>query len=324
MKKYIALMIFVVMLCIPLSVFAGCSSSDDGKLKVVVTIFPEYDWVMNVLGERASEVKPTLLLDNNIDLHSYAPTPDDKIKISQADLFVYVGGESDKWVVSALEEKRNASRKIIDLMETLGDAAKEEELVEGMQEEEEEGEEEEAAYDEHVWLSLRNAEIFVNKIAEVLSEIDPEYKALYTANAARYIASLQALDLRYQEMRAAASDDFILVADRFPFRYLVDDYDIKYAAAFKGCAADSEVTFETQRKLIDIANEKNVRAIIVLESTEPKHRTARTIRDGTIRKDQEILVLDSLQSASQKEYKTGRTYLSVMEENLEVLRKALG
>ena len=324
MKKGIALMILIVMLCIPLCAFAGCGVTDDGGLKIVVTIFPEYDWVMNVLGERASEVKPTLLLDNNIDLHSYAPTPDDKIKISQADLFVYVGGESDKWVVSALEEKRNASRKIIDLMETLGDAAKEEELVEGMQEEEEEGEEEEAAYDEHVWLSLRNAKIFVQKIAEVLSEIDPEYKDLYAANAARYVASLEALDGRYREMRAAASDDFILVADRFPFRYLVDDYDIKYAAAFKGCAADSEVTFETQRKLIDIANEKNVRAIIVLESTEPKHRTARTIRDGTIRKDQEILVLDSLQSASQKEYKTGRTYLSMMEENLEVLRKALG
>ncbi|MBP5404574.1 MAG: zinc ABC transporter substrate-binding protein [Clostridia bacterium] len=323
MKKGIALLILIVMLCIPLCVFAGCGVTDDGGLKIVVTIFPEYDWVMNVLGERADEVKPTLLLDNNIDLHSYAPTPDDKIKISQADLFVYVGGESDKWVVSALEEKRNASRKIIDLMETLGDAAKEEELVEGMQEEEE-GEEEEGAYDEHVWLSLRNAEIFVDKIAEVLSEIDPEYKALYTANAARYIASLQALDLRYQEMRAAASDDFILVADRFPFRYLVDDYDIKYAAAFKGCAADSEITFETQRKLIDIANEKDVRAILVLESTEPEHRTARTIRDGTTRKDQDILVLDSLQSASEKEYKAGRTYLSVMEENLEVLRKALG
>ena len=324
MKKYIVLMIIIVMLCIPLSVFAGCSSLNDGKLKVVVTVFPEYDWVMNVLGERASEVKPTLLLDSNIDLHSYAPTPDDKVRISQADLFVYVGGESDKWVAAALEEKRNEGRRTISLLETLGDAAKEEELAEGMQEEDEEGEEEETEYDEHVWLSLRNAKIFVEKIAETLSEIDPEYKALYAENAARYIASLEALDERYKEMRTAASDDFILVADRFPFRYLVDDYDIKYAAAFKGCAADSEVTVETQRKLIDIANEKNVRAIIVLESTEPKYRTARTIRDGTSRKDQDILVLDSLQSASEKQYKAGRTYLSVMEENLEVLRKALG
>ena len=287
---------------------------------MVVTLFPEYDWVMNVLGERAEEVNVSLLLDSNIDLHSYVATTDDKAQISSADLFIYVGGESDeKWVPNALKKARNKSRKTICLMDVLGDAAKEEELAEGMGAEDDE--EEEAEYDEHVWLSLRNAKLFVRKISDTLSEVDPEYKEVYAANAAKYIASLTTLDGRYQEMRAAASRDFILMADRFPFRYLVDDYDIKYAAAFKGCAAESEVTFEKRVELINIVDREDIHVILILETTDEK--SAKAIRAGSKKKDQEIERLDSLQSAGEDEYKEGRTYLSVMEKNLEVLRKAL-
>jgi len=324
MKKFILLLVIIAIFCTPLCAFAGCDVADDGKLSVVVTVFSEYDWVMNVLGERAQDVNVKLLLDSNIDLHSYNLTTDDKISILESDVFIYVGGESDeRWVSGVLRDVKDDSVKTLCLLDVLGDAAKEEEIVEGMQvdEEEEEGEEEEAEYDEHVWLSVRNAVLFVNKIAEALSEADPDYKEVYAANAARYVASLQALDGRYQEMRAAATRDFILVADRFPFRYLVDDYDIKYAAAFLGCAADSEVTPETRRNLIDIVNAKDIRVLLILESSNGND--ARAIKDGSTRKDQEICVLDSLQSASAKEYKEGRTYLAVMEENLEVLRAAL-
>ena len=342
MKKIIVLLVIIIMLCMPLCAFAGCGVEDDGRLKIVVTVFSEYDWVMNVLGERADEVKVTQLLNNNIDLHSYSMTAKDKVTILQSDIFIYVGGESDeKWVQGVLEDVRNDSFKALCLLDILGDAAKEEEIGDGMQQEEDAEEEEgEPEYDEHVWLSLRNAALFVNKIAETISEADPEYTDVYTANAAAYVASLQALDGRYQEMRSDATRDYILVADRFPFRYLVDDYDIGYAAAFLGCAADSEVTMETRRNLIDIVNAKDIRVLLILESSNKNKNGAQdagdvlarregysddslAIRDGTNRKDQKIYVLDSLQSASTKEYKEGRTYLAVMEENLEVLRKAL-
>jgi len=325
-KKIILLLVIISLCCAPVCAFAGCDFTDDGKLSVVVTVFSEYDWVMNVLGDRADDVNVTMLLDSNIDLHSYNMTAKDKVTILQSDVFIYVGGESEeRWVPGVLREVTNDKMKTLCLLDILGDDAKEEEIVEGMQAEEEEKEEEEGEpeYDEHVWLSLRNAELFVRKIADALSEVDPDYSATYAANAASYIASLQALDSEYQAMRDAASRDFILVADRFPFRYLVEDYDIGYAAAFLGCAADSEVTPETRKKLIDIVNERDIRVILILESSERKPDDARAIKDGSNRKDQQILVLDSLQSANVKEYKEGRTYLAVMESNLEVLRKAL-
>ncbi|MBQ9370130.1 MAG: zinc ABC transporter substrate-binding protein [Clostridia bacterium] len=324
MKKFIVLLVIIAMLAAPVCAFAGCDASDDGKLSVVVTVFSEYDWVMNVLGERANDVNVTMLLDSNIDLHSYNMTTEDKVRILESDVFIYVGGESDeRWVPGVLKDVRNDSFKSLCLLDILGDAAKEEEIVDGMQVEEEEEEEEEGEpeYDEHVWLSLRNAELFVRKIADTLAEVDPDHKDTYDANATAYIASLQALDGRYLAMRSASARDFILVADRFPFRYLAEDYEIGYAAAFLGCAADSEVTPETRKNLIDIANDRDIRVLLILESSNGND--ARAIKDGTNRKDQEILVLDSLQSANAKEYKEGRTYLAVMEENLEVLRKAL-
>ena len=336
MKKFIVILMLIALLCIPLAAFSGCGIQDDGRLKVVVTIFPEYDWVMNVLGDRADEVDVTLLLDSGADLHSYQPTGSDPLKIAKADLFMYVGGESDNWVPKMLQNAVNESRRTISLLDVLGNAAKEEEAVNDLAEDEEHEHEdedhnyeheeedhvhEEAEYDEHVWLSLRNAKLFVNRIAEELAAIDPEYADTYRANAATYTASLGALDERYKTMVAASSRDTILVADRFPFRYLVDDYDIKYFAAYVGCSAIAELNWKVVENLRDHVDELDIRVLLVTESSDKL--IAQTVKTESAKKDQEILVLDSLQAASQKEYKAGRTYLSLMESNLQALQKAL-
>ena len=333
MKKKFTIFFAILMLIALVVPFTltGCGAKDDGKLKVVVTIFPEYDWVLNVLGDRAEDVSVKLLLDSGADLHSYQPAVADIVAVAEADLFIYVGGESDDWVADALKNKKNKNMRTMNLLELLGDNAYEEEIVEGMEhdhaeegEEHEHGhdhEEEEAEYDEHVWLSLRNAVFYVNKIAEELASLDPDYAETYKANAAAYVASLTALDARYTEMVAAASRDTVLFGDRFPFRYLVEDYDINYYAAFVGCSAETNASFETIAFLAGKVNELDLKVILKLESSTDD--IAKGIKDASNKKDQRILVLDSLQSSTKKEYAAGRTYLSIMESNLSVLQTAL-
>ena len=320
-KKFTILFVLLMVAVLTVTAFAftGCNGKDDGKLKVVVTIFPEYDWVLNVLGDRAEDVSVKLLLDSGADLHSYQPSVADIVAVAEADLFIYVGGESDDWVADALKNKKNKNMRTMNLLELLGDNAYEEEIVEGMDHDHDH--EEEAEYDEHVWLSLKNAAFYVNKIAEELSLVDPDYAETYKANAAAYVASLTALDARYTEMVAAASRDTVLFGDRFPFRYLVEDYDINYYAAFVGCSAETNASFETIAFLAGKVNELDLKVILKLESSTDD--IARGIKDASNKKDQRILVLDSLQSSTKKEYAAGRTYLAVMESNLSVLQTAL-
>ena len=320
-KKFTILFVLLMVAVLTVTAFAftGCNGKDDGKLKVVVTIFPAYDWVLNVLGDRAEDVSVKLLLDSGADLHSYQPSVADIVAVAEADLFIYVGGESDDWVADALKNKKNKNMRTMNLLELLGDNAYEEEIVEGMDHDHDH--EEEAEYDEHVWLSLKNAAFYVNKIAEELSLVDPDYAETYKANAAAYVASLTALDARYTEMVAAASRDTVLFGDRFPFRYLVEDYDINYYAAFVGCSAETNASFETIAFLAGKVNELDLKVILKLESSTDD--IARGIKDASNKKDQRILVLDSLQSSTKKEYAAGRTYLAVMESNLSVLQTAL-
>ena len=475
------------------------------KLKVVTTIFPEYDWAKAVLGDKAENAELTLLLKNGVDLHSFQPSAEDIAKISEADLFIYVGGESDGWVDDALKEAKNKNMKVINLMETLGDKAKEEEMKEGMQESEDEhdhdhgkevstfedsevkdrtladwkgdwqsayplaksgaldaafkekaektgkmtaeeykayytkgyetdiakinidgdtisftdesgktvkspykyvgtyiqnwstgtkaamyrfeaedknsgapiyvefndhmiapataehfhirfsnesfdaikdpenswptfypaaltGEEvadelaghdhhEETEYDEHVWLSLKNAELYVNKIAEDLSALDTANAESYKKNAEAYNKQLSALDTQYADVVKNATNKYLLFGDRFPFRYLVDDYGLDYSAAFVGCSADTEASFETVRFLADKVDEKKLGSILVIENSDQK--IANTIQQNTKEKNQKILVLDSMQSVTEKNMADGETYLGVMKKNLEVLKQAL-
>ncbi len=297
--------------------------SDEETLEIVTTIFPEYDWVREVLGDNLDQAEVTMLLDDGVDLHSYQPTAEDILKISDCDLFIYVGGESDEWVEGALKEAVNKDMKVINLLEVLGDTVKEEEVVEGM-EAEEEGEEEgeeEPEYDEHVWLSIKNAAIFSQVIADTLAEIDPENADTYQNNAAAYGEKLSALDNEYQAAVDAATQKTLLFGDRFPFRYLVDDYGLSYYAAFVGCSTETEASFETITFLAGKVDELALNAVLTIEKSDQK--IAKTIIENTENKNGQILTLDSMQSTTLEDALGGTTYLSVMENNLTVLREAL-
>lgn len=324
MKKVLSA---VVAAFLALGSLTACSSSGakgNDKLKIVTTIFPEYDWVMNVLGDKASGADVTMLLDNGVDLHSFQPTAADIMKISSCDLFIYVGGESDEWVEDALKEAVNKDMIVINLMDELGSAVKEEEIVEGMQEEDEhdyDHEEGEVEYDEHVWLSLKNAQVLVKSISDALQKIDASNAGSYKKNADAYIESLKALDADYKAAVDAAGTKTILFGDRFPFRYMVDDYGLTYYAAFVGCSAETEASFETITFLAKKVDELSLPAIFTIEGKDK--RIAETIAQNTASKDQKILTLDSMQSVSSGDIKNGTTYMSIMESNLSVLKEAL-
>ena len=326
MKKIFTYLLVAVMLT---GVLGGCSSSNgaaagNDKLSIVVTIFPEYDWVMNVLGNNPAGAEVTLLLDNGVDLHSYQPTVDDIMKIANCDLFIYVGGESDGWVDDALSEAVNKDMVVINLLEELGDTVKEEEIVEGMQgEEEEEDEEEEEGpeYDEHVWLSLKNAVRITESISHALQTIDPDNAVVYAENSAEYMRKLFSLDDEYAEAVKNASGNTLLFGDRFPFRYMTDDYDLHYYAAFVGCSAESEASFETITFLSGKVDELGLKCVLTIEGKD--HSIAETIVQNTESKDQKVLTLDSMQSVTSNDIAAGVTYLSVMNSNLEVLKEAL-
>ncbi len=290
------------------------------KLQIVTTIFPIYDWVQNILGENAPHAEVTMLLDNGVDLHSYQPTVEDIMKISTCDLFVYVGGESDAWVSDALEEAVNPDMVVVNLLELLGDSVKEEELKEGMQEDKHEHEED-AEYDEHVWLSLRNAEVLCEKIEQALEEIDPDCADIYQKNLESYNGKLQALDAEYEAVVSKASVKTLLFGDRFPFRYLVDDYGLDYFAAFVGCSAETEASFETITFLAGKVDELSLHTVLTIEGGDG--RIAETIVQTSKAKDAKVLSLNSMQSVTAKDVQAGSTYLSMMEENLKVLEEAL-
>ena len=324
MKKIICiLLISLLVLSLSLSALSGCSTHDDGKLKVVVTIFPVYDWVMQALGDRTEEVSVTLLLDSSVDMHSYQPSAMDLVSVAQADLFIYVGGESDEWVDDALKNAKNKDMRTINLLSLLGDRAQIEEVKEGMEHEHEASaeEEEDAEYDEHVWLSLKNASFYVDLIAKELGTIDKDHAELYKTNAEAYEKKLGDLDDSYAAVVEESPRDTILFGDRFPFRYLVEDYGIDYYAAFVGCSAETNASFETMNFLINKVNELSVKVILKIENSSSA--IAEAVKNGSDAKNQDIKVLDSLQSATKKEYAQGRTYLAVMTSNLEVLRSAL-
>lgn len=324
MKKLCAALLAALLM----GTMSGCGGSteraDSGKLRIVTTIFPEYDWVCQILGEEIANVEVTMLLDNGVDLHSYQPAADDIIKISSCDLFIHVGGESSQWVEDALAEAVNKDMVVIDQMALLADSVVEEEYVEGMEHEHDEScdhSHEGAGYDEHVWLSLRNAGIVCGAIAEQLAVLDPDNAAVYAANAADYEARLEALDAEYAAAVEGAAFDTLLFADRFPFRYLVEDYGISYYAAFAGCSAETEASFDTIVFLSEKLEKLGLDSVLIIDNADSS--IAKTIIGNTSAGTQTVRSLDSMQSTTLKDAAAGVTYLSIMESNLEVLKAAL-
>ncbi|HOC34509.1 MAG TPA: metal ABC transporter substrate-binding protein [Ruminococcus flavefaciens] len=307
--------------------FTGCSqgrlSSAPEKIDVICTTFSEYDWTRQIVGD-SKNVEITYLLGTGVDLHNYQPSAEDIMKISDCDMFVYVGGESDKWVDDALSEARNKDMQVVKLLDSIGDFAKEEEIKEGMEaeeEEEEEGEEEGPEYDEHVWLSLRNAEICCDDICNALCKLDSSGAEGYKANLAAYNAELDALDSEYTDMANNAKVKTIVFGDRFPFRYLVDDYGIDYYAAFVGCSAETEASFETIVGLANKIDELGIDTVFTIENSDSS--IAQAVIDNSQNKDRSIETLNSIQSVTADTVSSGVTYISIMRQNLETLRKVL-
>ena len=313
MKKVIALVLTASLLTLSVS---GCSVEKRvkaDKLNVVTTIYPEYDWVKEIAGESADI---TLLLDNGVDMHSYQPSVDDIMTISSCDVFIYVGGESDVWVGDALKEAVNKEMKTVNLMAVLGDKALTEEALPGIND----GGDEEDVFDEHVWLSVKNADVFCKVICETLSEADPVKADLYKQNADNYRARLAALDREYEKELSGAKYDTLVFGDRFPFRYLTEDYGLSYYAAFDGCSAETEASFKTVAFLAEKLDELQLPAIITIDNGDAK--LANTIIDNTRTRNRKVISLDSMQSTGLAESEDV-SYISIMQDNLGALKTAL-
>ena len=312
MKRIISLALAAAL---ALGLLAGCGApAEKARLTVVTTSFPIYDWTRNVVGD-VPGAEVVWLMDSGVDPHSFQPSAEDLMRLSDCDLFVYVGGESDQWAEDALSEAKNEKLTALNLLQAMGSAALAEADVPGA---EPEAEEAEAAPEEHIWMSLKNAQRCAEAIADALAAVDPEYESGYHENAAGYCEKLRYLDEAYAEAVSQAEKHAILVADRFPFRYLAEDYGLGYYAAFSGCSAETEASFQTVTGLAKTADELKLPFILVTENG--KRDIAETVVKNTETRP-EILVLDSLQSVTAED--TGKTYLSVMTDNLEVLKEAL-
>ena len=313
MKKKLLILLSALTLLL-----AGCGQKQGSqKLQIVAAIFPEYDWVRQIVGDDDS-VELTLLVDDGVDPHSFQPAVSDMVTAANCDLLIYGGGESDQWLTKL--EATNPNRETLVLLPLLGAQAHQEEIMEGMEAHEEDEPENDAEMDEHVWLSLRNASFFCQAITEALCRLNPEKADTYRANLAAYQQQLNALDVQYQQAVSAASQHTIVVCDRFPFRYLVEDYDLSYYAAFPGCSAETGASFETVVFLSNKVKELNLSALLVTEGSDG--RMAKTVAQNAGNEQMPVLTLNSMQSVSAEQAKA-LSYLSVMTDNLTVLQQAL-
>lgn len=320
-------------------VFAGCAAgreeaATEEKMQILCMTFPLYDWTRQITAGCEGNIEVSLLMDRGTDPHNYQPTTEDIIRISEADIIVYVGGESDLWmedVLASVPAEQRERQQYLSMMEVLGTSLREEEHIEGVEQiqgqahgEVEAGEERhagEAEYDEHIWLSVKNASVCVQAIAAIVMDQDQDDSRIVAENVESYLAKLQDLDEQFADMAAEAPLDRVLFADRFPFLYLMKDYGLEYDAAFPGCSTETEAGFEMVIFLAGRLDKYDLPAVLVME--DGNQRIAETVIANTADKDQEILALNSMQSVTAAEIGQGVTYLSVMQENLEVLRKAL-
>lgn len=281
----------------------GCAETEnaDGKIGVVCTGFPQYDWTKELINGNDDKYELILLTENGADIHSFAPSADDIIKIKQSDLIIYNGGESDSWI-----EEYARETKSVNMLAAVGEDV----MLD----------KEENEPDEHTWLSISNAKKLCEAIAAALAELDPSSAESYEANGTAYEKKLDELDAKYAEMCANAPGNAVVTADRFPFRYLFEDYGIEYFAAFSGCSAETEASFET----VKLLSEKAENAPVVMVTDNGNLKLAKTVVSNTSDKEKPIESLNSMQSVTRADIDGGMNYLAVMAENLSVLEKALG
>ena len=313
-------------------------NADDGKISVVTTIFPPYDFVREIAGDEA-DIK--MLLKPGEETHSYEPTPQDIIAIQNSDVFIYTGGENDVWVediLSSMPDSDLVTLRLVDCVETV-----EEEQVEGMkgsaghdhdeedyddvhgghtdEADEADGEDEEESpheADEHVWTSPVNASLIAEQIKNVLSKADPDNRGMYEQNTLAYQEQLAELDGQFREVVDHAKRNIMIFGDRFPFRYFADEYGLEYYAAFPGCAGDTEPSAATMAFLIEKVKEEKVPAVLKMELSSADIANAIAEATGT-----EVKVFYSCHNLSADDFENGETYLSMMQKNVETLKEVL-
>ncbi|MDR3314399.1 MAG: metal ABC transporter substrate-binding protein [Oscillospiraceae bacterium] len=318
MRSAIRLLAVVLSVCLCLAALAGCAAllPQTGKLRIVASSFPPYDFARAAAGDLA---EVTMLLPPAAESHSFEPTPQDILRIRHCDVFIYVGGESDEWVRGILDSMDTAHMQIVTLMDCV--EAVEEESVAGMEAEQEEDNESLALpeYDEHVWTAPRNAAMITQKIAAALCLADAENAATYQSNAAAYTVQLDALDAKLRKITAQGQRKTIVFGDRFPFRYFAESYGLSYYAAFRGCSTETEASPYTVGFLIEIIKKENIPVVFCIELSD--QRMAEMIADNTGAK---VLRLHSCHNLSKADFAAGKTYLDFMEENAAALQEALG
>ncbi len=316
MKRLLMLISVLLIIILP-----GCTDSQaadkDNRLSIVTTCFPPYDFARAVTGGDA-DIK--MLLCPGAEAHSYEPTPLDIADIQLCDVFIYIGGEGEVWADRLLESMDTSHMTIIRLIDFV-DPLPEEDIAGASpdghhhhngHEYENEHEHEGQDYDEHIWTSLKNAEKCVRGIYDALG--NPEY----IKNTDEYISELDRLDSEFKEMTENAPDNIIIVGDRFPFRYLADDYDLEYFAAFSGCSSESEPGVHTMAFLIDELLEHDIDTVFYLEFSTKRIADKLCIATGA-----QMLPLQSCHNVSAEDFDNGVTYLELMHQNYLNLKEAL-
>ena len=325
-EKAVMLAVLLTVGTVGIMSFSGCTfnnkaeeTEDDSKVKIVTTIFPQYDFSRQIAGDYADI---TMLLGPGEESHTYEPTPQDIITIQNADIFICVGGESEVWVDSVLDSFDQSSMKVIRMMECVEPV--EEEIVEGMEDIEEaehtesEDNAEETEYDEHVWTSIDNAQIISQAIADALCDADKDNTLVYRSNCEKYLSELSALKKQFNTVVNNAQRNTIVFGDRFPVRYFADEFGLDYYAAFPGCAEQSEPSAGTVAFLIEKVKSEEIPVVFKLELSNGK--IAQTISDST---EAEVEVFNSCHNITLDDFNKGVTYIDMMTQNLSVLEKAL-
>ena len=371
LRRAAGLFALIAVLIIPIAVLTGCgteqpSEQDDGRIRIVTTIFPQYDFARAIAGDD-TKADITMLLSPGEEIHSYEPTPMDIKKIQNSNLFIYVGGENDVWVERILEnmgDKRPQTLRLVDLTDTVA-----EEIVEGMMEErgehehepehaedagrdhEEAGvegvehdheaehdhedsddhahsshthsgdssEEEHEEADEHVWTSPVKAAEITEAIAAKMAEIDPDNAESYTANASAYVEEIMKVDAAYREIVDNAERRTIVFGDRFPLRYFAEEYGLEYFAAFPGCSSEAEPSASTLAFLIDKVREERIPVVFSIEFSNGNIARAICESSGAVRR-----TFNTCHNVTREQMESGATYVSLMMENLDAVREALG
>ena len=322
MKKISKILLIFVALVFSIVSLTGCNKNKDNenKLTIVTTNFPSYDFARAVVKDN-KDVELKMLLKPGAESHDFEPTPQDIIDIKNSDLFIYTGGESDEWISDILDDIDTDKTKVIKMMDLVD--VKEEEIVEGMEDEEHEEEEEhhdeeEVEYDEHVWTSPVNAIKIVNALRDEVVSIDNDNKKVYEDSAKEYTDKLEKIDNEFKDIVKNAKRKEIIFGDRFPLRYFVDEYNLKYYAAFPGCSAQTEASAKTISYLVDKVKEDKIPVVFHIELSNGKIAEAISKETGA-----KVLEFNTAHNISQKDFDAGVTYVDIMEENTKVLKEAL-